>query len=98
LLCAELANCDYWTAGTDQRDENVWTWNLTSTAPSGSGPARTTRGVDAVPVTSHNWNAGEPNDSNGDEDCLLLDWYADWRWNDASCDRYRACYACEIDM
>jgi len=89
LCCTELQNCDYWTAGSDQLEENVWIWNMTGAA---GGRSRN------VPVTSHNWNTGEPNNSNGDEDCLLLDWYDDWRWNDASCRKQRACYICEIDM
>jgi len=89
LCCTELQNCDYWTAGTDQLEENAWTWNITGAAGGRS---------QAVPVTTHNWNKGEPNNSNLDEDCLLLDWYADWRWNDASCHKHRACYICEIDM
>jgi len=90
LCCSELQNCDYWTAGSDQLEENVWTWNITGAAGE--------RSRVNVPVTSHNWNAGEPNNSNGDEHCLLLDWYSDWKWNDASCNKHRACYICEIDM
>ena len=39
-----------------------------------------------------NWRSGEPNDSNGNEDCLLL--CRDKRWNDYNCDRSLP-YICE---
>jgi hypothetical protein len=48
-------------------------------------------------VTTH-WHVGEPNNSNGLENCGWMDWYFGWAWNDASCDRDRACFVCEVDM
>lgn len=92
----ELQNCDFWTSGTDQQEEGIWVWNTTATdAVSGSNSELL---LNRISSRSANWQTGEPNNSNGQEHCLLMDWYARWTWNDASCNTERACYVCEIDM
>ncbi|KAK7493739.1 hypothetical protein BaRGS_00015068, partial [Batillaria attramentaria] len=46
---------------------------------------------DRTRITYSDWNSGEPNDSKGDEDCLLY-WY---HWNDVPCTRDFN-YVCEV--
>lgn len=45
------------------------------------------------PLSYTNWEPGEPNDSSGNEDCVMI--YASGRWNDAQCTDLRS-YACEL--
>ena len=47
------------------------------------------------PLAFTNWHTLEPNNGSGDEHCLWLDWYFNWKWNDATCNRQRACFICE---
>ena len=48
------------------------------------------------PVAWQQWQHGEPN-GGSDENCLLMDWYFGWRWNDVSCNGITACVICEQD-
>lgn len=62
------------------------------------GKGSLTLGLSSVPVTlplnyhSH-WNSGEPNDSRGHEDCIMM--LHSGLWNDAPCTNERDGWICE---
>jgi hypothetical protein len=70
----------HWIGGTDANAPDMYS----------------TEGVfvwqDGAPFTYTNWNAGEPNDSGGEDCAELLDGGA---WNDASCTGDSRAYVCE---
>ncbi|KAL1772783.1 C-type lectin domain family 4 member G [Sigmodon hispidus] len=49
--------------------------------------------VDGVPLTFSHWNTGEPNDSRGHEDCVMM--LHSGLWNDAPCTNERDGWICE---
>ncbi|XP_006902732.1 PREDICTED: C-type lectin domain family 4 member G [Elephantulus edwardii] len=49
--------------------------------------------VDGVPLTFSHWNTGEPNDSRGREDCVMM--LHSGLWNDAPCENERDSWICE---
>ncbi|XP_045352412.1 C-type lectin domain family 4 member G isoform X1 [Leopardus geoffroyi] len=49
--------------------------------------------VDGVPLSFSHWNLGEPNDSMGREDCVMM--LRTGMWNDAPCDNERDNWICE---
>ncbi|XP_054422208.1 C-type lectin domain family 4 member G [Pteronotus mesoamericanus] len=49
--------------------------------------------VDGVPLSFSHWNLGEPNDSMGREDCIMM--LRTGLWNDAPCDSERDSWICE---
>lgn len=49
------------------------------------------------PMSFANWISGDPNNSNGYEDCLELRYDSDLKWNDCSCDD-RKYFACEDEI
>ncbi|XP_055969169.1 C-type lectin domain family 4 member G isoform X2 [Sorex fumeus] len=49
--------------------------------------------VDGVQLTFSHWNRGEPNDSMGREDCVMM--IPTGLWNDAPCDNERDRWICE---
>ncbi|EGW00208.1 C-type lectin domain family 4 member G [Cricetulus griseus] len=49
--------------------------------------------VDGVSLTFSNWNSGEPNDSRGQEDCVMM--LHSGLWNDAPCTNERDGWICE---
>ncbi|XP_006170277.1 C-type lectin domain family 4 member G [Tupaia chinensis] len=49
--------------------------------------------VDGVPLSFSHWNQGEPNDSLGREDCVMM--LHTGLWNDAPCDNERDGWICE---
>ena len=51
---------------------------------------------DGTPVAYTNWNAGEPNDAGGNEDCAQLV-RATESWNDLDCTVPRS-YVCEVSL
>ncbi|TRY84221.1 hypothetical protein DNTS_026642 [Danionella cerebrum] len=50
--------------------------------------------VDMSPVTYVHWAPGEPNDANGEEQCVQMNRYPG-SWNDANCGRATAGYVCK---
>ena len=46
------------------------------------------------PLIYTNWGTGEPNNYNGEEDCLLMSQYEDW--NDVRCSATLAYSVCEL--
>ncbi|XP_026210056.1 LOW QUALITY PROTEIN: macrophage mannose receptor 1 [Anabas testudineus] len=50
--------------------------------------------VDFSPVTYTHWAAGEPNNANGEEQCVQMNRYQGG-WNDANCGRAGAGYVCK---
>jgi hypothetical protein len=69
-----------WTDGTDQAVEGVWRWS----------------GSDMTFDPFANWRDSEPNDANGDEDCLNY-WVATGKWNDQAC-AFEFPFICELYM
>ncbi len=70
----------WWAGGNDLAVEDDWRW------PDGSLVSNYT-----------NWHSGEPNNSAGagtQEDCIHLNRFADYTWNDNDCD-YASYYICE---
>lgn len=51
------------------------------------------RWVDGAPLTFSHWNSGEPNDSRGHEDCVMM--LHSGLWNDAPCANERDGWICE---
>ncbi|XP_052024082.1 C-type lectin domain family 4 member G [Apodemus sylvaticus] len=51
------------------------------------------RWVDGVSLTFSHWNSGEPNDSRGHEDCVMM--LHSGLWNDAPCTNERDGWICE---
>ncbi|XP_036096531.1 C-type lectin domain family 4 member G-like [Molossus molossus] len=49
--------------------------------------------VDGVPLSFSYWNLGEPNDSQGHEDCIMM--LRSGSWNDAPCHNERDNWICE---
>lgn len=49
------------------------------------------------PMKFNEWNSGNPNNSNGDEDCIELSKAADYKWNDNSCDEKKY-FVCEEEI
>ncbi|XP_007460671.1 PREDICTED: C-type lectin domain family 4 member G [Lipotes vexillifer] len=49
--------------------------------------------VDGVPLSFSHWNQGEPNDSLGREDCIMI--LRTGMWNDAPCDNRDDSWICE---
>lgn len=49
--------------------------------------------VDGVPLSFSHWNTGEPNDSRGQEDCVMM--LDSGLWNDAPCGNTRDNWICE---
>ncbi|XP_066134609.1 C-type lectin domain family 4 member G-like isoform X2 [Saccopteryx bilineata] len=49
--------------------------------------------VDGVPLSFSHWNQGEPNDSQGHEDCIMM--LRTGLWNDAPCHSEKDSWICE---
>jgi len=74
-----------WTAGRREvisNAKNHWYWKT-------GDHSRETMGYT-------NWYHGEPNDSGGNEDCILMWKNRNYQWNDGTCDDYY-CFICEKD-
>jgi len=41
--------------------------------------------VDGTPVQESYWGKGEPNNADGNEDCVEMNWRGTGKWNDAKC-------------
>ena len=68
----------FWTAGNDIQTEKEWIW-------AGNNEH----------ITGYtNWAPGEPNQINGEEDCLTIYPRKGYHWNDAQCDKSMN-YICE---
>lgn len=61
----------FWFAGTTKGNEPYFYW---------IGHEK--------PMTFTNWDSerNEPNNNNGDEDCIALHQYANYKWHDWTCD------------
>ncbi|XP_028713206.1 C-type lectin domain family 4 member G isoform X3 [Peromyscus leucopus] len=57
------------------------------------GKIRSYQWVDGVSLTFSHWNSGEPNDSRGHEDCIMM--LHSGLWNDAPCTNERDGWICE---
>ncbi|XP_076417258.1 C-type lectin domain family 4 member G isoform X3 [Peromyscus maniculatus bairdii] len=57
------------------------------------GKIRGYQWVDGVSLTFSHWNSGEPNDSRGHEDCIMM--LHSGLWNDAPCTNERDGWICE---
>lgn len=83
FITAELQRLDpgleqYLTAGNDLDAENVWVW-----ADMIDGTVAITN-VEVIGYT--NWARDEPNDYDGNEDCLVIYPELDNNWNDIPCE------------
>ncbi|XP_008578249.1 PREDICTED: C-type lectin domain family 4 member G-like [Galeopterus variegatus] len=65
----------------DTRGDGYW---LGLKAVRSAGQIQDHRWVDGVPVSFSYWNLGEPNDSRGQEDCVMM--LDTGLWNDAPCE------------
>ncbi len=76
-----------WLALSDKDQEGDWVWTNKM----------------LTPTTGYtNWLHGEPNDSNGAEDCAELivgdkHGHSEWngRWNDVPCHGYKGTFVCQ---
>ena len=59
--------------------------------------AITRAGVVEMGMNYTNWNAGEPNNWNGNESCIIMILSRNYKWHDANCAAV-FCYVCEIDL
>ncbi|XP_049732646.1 C-type lectin domain family 4 member G-like [Elephas maximus indicus] len=59
----------------------------------GEGKIKGYQWVDGVQITFSHWNQGEPNDSRGKEDCVMM--LHTGLWNDAPCDELKDNWICE---
>ena len=78
-----------WTAGTklDPRyPETPLVWNVT-----------TADSFMYYPIIYKNWNAGEPNNWNGAEDCVNLFMAKALSWNDQKCSD-ATCFVCQFPV
>ncbi|KAL4233202.1 chromatin-modulating protein mrc1 [Mactra antiquata] len=73
-----------WVAGTDKDKEGVWKWFNVLTD---------TRSY----MTYKHWKAGQPDDSDHNEDCLSIVGNKDFDWKDYNCDKHMF-YVCERPM
>ena len=68
-------NCKAWLGGKDKRREGRWVW--------------IDGGIQTYPIRYTNWDSNEPNNHNGNEDCLVTNWdgygVGHGRWNDVPC-------------
>ena len=48
-------------------------------------------------ITYTDWYPGEPNNSAGNDDCVMFYNYYDGKWNDYPC-TYSDCSVCEVDI
>lgn len=86
---ADLALPDIWTAGTDAGTEGEWHWL----------PGGTVFWSAGAPVTYAHWRSGEPNNTNGTENCQVVEGDTPvagegYTWDDRPCDLAYS-YACE---
>ncbi|CAG2194187.1 unnamed protein product [Mytilus edulis] len=61
----------FWLGGSDQANEGVWVW--------------TTSGQVFTVTDWHTRTIREPNNQNGNENCLTIDDDLDYEWNDEKC-------------
>nr|XP_039251244.1 collectin-10-like isoform X1 [Styela clava] len=71
---------DTWIGLNDIQEENTFTWEDGIRATAGSTP----------------WHGGQPNNWNGDQDCVEMVESFDWELNDEDC-TYANKYLCEIE-
>lgn len=76
-----------WIGLNDREEEGQWVWPDGTLAWAG--------GVDGVAHAYTNWNAGEPNDSNGEDCAELRADSATGSWNDLDCGDDRDRVVCE---
>ena len=73
---SKLSSYNTWLGGSDAATEGSWLW--------ATGPEKDTQfstGATAYNSSYVNWKSGEPNNTNGTEDCLIM-YYSDGSWND----------------
>jgi len=68
----------FWTAGKRSNSKFVWKMNQAI----------------SYPLTYTNWHKGEPNNFDGDENCIHL-FYSELLWNDIDC-KLHLCFICEL--
>ena len=78
-----------WIGLTDRGTEGSWTWS------DGSHAGATGASSWQASWSFENWQGGQPDNSQGIEDCVVLR-SQNGKWNDANCDTRRRFY-CEID-
>jgi hypothetical protein len=86
---ADPALPDIWAAGTDAGSEGEWHWLAGGTVFYSAGAV----------VTYAHWRSGEPNNSNGVENCLVVEGDTPiagegYTWDDRDCTRSYS-YVCE---
>src|SRR6185295_16838461 len=80
---------DAWLGGSDSAVEGRWRWANVN--------AQFWMGTSSGTATGYtNWNGGEPNDSNGNEDCMLMYKSSNpGKWNDGLCSDAHD-FVCEV--
>ena len=84
-MTTRMGGAQFFVGGQDLV-EHVWRW------PDGTQFWVGAAGGMAVNGQFATWTAGEPNNANGNEDCMEV--FGDGRWNDVPCTDVRA-FACE---
>jgi len=79
----------FWTAGqrVDPSIESTFIWRVA-----------TENGNRETPATYTNWRPGRPDYYRRNEACMVLQSWADYKWNDVKCETFRERSVCEIDI